>query len=48
MRDHLLALQEIDVALSQNAFDKAGASRCFLHCALEEVAPRSWTGFLVS
>jgi hypothetical protein len=23
MRDHLLALQEIDVALSQNAFDKA-------------------------
>jgi hypothetical protein len=25
MRDHLLALQEIDVALSQNAFDKAAA-----------------------
>ena len=23
MRDHLLALQEIDIALSQNAFDKA-------------------------
>jgi hypothetical protein len=25
MRDHLLALQEIDVALSQNAFDKAAS-----------------------
>jgi len=25
MRDHLLALQEIDIALSQNAFDKAAS-----------------------
>jgi hypothetical protein len=25
MRDHLLALQEVDVALSQNAFDKAAS-----------------------
>ena len=46
MRDHLLALQEIDVALSQNAFDKAasiaeqrlGMSSLGLHGA-HDIAP---------